>query len=155
MLLNTTKGPPECGCGSSIAFLPSDQHYYVQGGGAGNKMWLTRSKDLATWEEPRRDESYPFIQPSVADARVAPYCNASANAAVADPTGARGTAPQWWDIDSNDGDWCCESWGDARPKPPVDAFTIWGCSSQGQPPAGGPNTTKVTFTGLTQTLGQL
>jgi len=52
-------------------------------------MWLSRSRDLRSWEQARDDDhSYPFLQPSSYDAGISPYANAAVNVPRADPTGS-------------------------------------------------------------------
>jgi len=134
--------PGGCQC-PSIRYLPSDGHYYVISG--GHNIWLTRSSDLVHWEI--AGGRTPIIVPSPGDGIVAgqsvvgaPFNIQRADAFYA--SRGKNTSTQMlshlnnWDFDSNDADFCCESWGGASG---FGNFSLinWGPSSQGTPPTGG------------------
>ena len=145
LTLNKTFGVPDCpeGCQCpSIRFLPSDGHYYILTG--GHNIWMLRSADLRTWEQPA---SRPFIAPSAGDGAVA--SPAVGNPATIDASDAWYAANGMnttremlarlddWDHNSNDADMCCDSWGGASAV--TTSFFNWGPSSQGAKPSGGLN----------------
>ncbi len=68
IICNHTQLPPMpaaqgLGACPAVKYLPQDQYYYVIFGGAPF-VYLARTKDFASWEQPQQ----PFIQPSAQDA---------------------------------------------------------------------------------------
>lgn len=115
----------------SVRYLPSDGYYYTVSG--GHTVALMRSRDLLSWET-ASGEAAPFIQPSTGDIQVASGVMRSATANL-----ARGHANlsfphrAIWDLDANDADLCCESWGGASPDKggPTVSYVLWGADGQG------------------------
>jgi len=112
----------------SVRYLPSDGYYYTISG--GSKIVLQRSRDLRHWVR----ASEVFVQPSPADVMVASTVMSSAadnlrrsHANLSFPFRAL------WDRDSNDADFCCESWGGASVDKggPESSFVVWGADGQG------------------------
>jgi hypothetical protein len=134
--------PEGCQC-PSIRYLPSDGFYYVITG--GHSVWLLRSKDLQTWEQPAAART-PFIAPSADDGLVASIGGGPENVRRSDfwyaargqnTTSAMLANLEDWDWNSNDADVCCESWHGAQDV--IKSYVIWGPSSQGAQPRGGLN----------------
>jgi beta-glucosidase-like glycosyl hydrolase len=139
-------GAPNCpgGCQCpSIRFLPSDGNYYVVSG--GHSIWLMRSADLVHWEV--AGNRTPIIKPSAGDGGVVNGLGGSpANLNAADKfyrEKGRNTSREMlqhlenWDFNSNDADFCCESWGGASEVRA--SYFNYGASSQATPPTGGLN----------------
>ena len=107
----------------SVRYLPSDGYYYTISG--GTHIHIQRSKDLKTWEESKN----LFIVPSVEDVKVPNVTNSKYNFDQ-EPTSWWSIGNQSkWDHDSNDADFCCESWGGA--KDVKGSYVVWGVSDQG------------------------
>ena len=96
----------------------------------GHVIVLQRSRDLKTWER----ASTNFVQSSPADILVASSVMSSAadnlrrsHANLSFPEREK------WDHDSNDADFCCESWGGASPEKggPTGSYVLWGADGQG------------------------
>lgn len=128
--------PEGCQC-PSIKFLPSDRMYYIITG--GHNIWLLRSRDLQTWEQP---SSRPLIAPSAGDAAVVRAVGNPATIAASDAWFAaegKNTSTEMlahleaWDHNANDADMCCESWAGAAAV--TTSFFNWGPSSQGARPS--------------------
>jgi hypothetical protein len=127
-VLNTSQAKGGALACPSVRYLPSDGYYYTISG--GNIIKLQRSRDLLLWEY----ASLYFLQPSEADVLTASSVVASAadnlqksNASLSFPHHTV------WDLNSNDGDFCCESWGGAAPEKggPESAYIVWGADGQG------------------------
>lgn len=135
--------PPPNGSsgGPSFTYSPLDDHYYILTG--GRVVQLFRTTDFSTWEE---STPAPFIFPSAGDELVSPY---NGFASVAKTKGSPPQAhvgvpepfpfvpfnPVWitnrtaWDVNSNDGDFCCMH------VDVPDSYVVWGASTQGRAPS--------------------
>ena len=131
--------PEGCQC-PSVRYVPSDGFYYVVTG--GHNIWLLRSQDLRTWEQPAMRT--PFLAPSADDGLVPSIVGGPQNLERSNRWYAahgRNTTSVMlahlgdWDWNSNDADWCCDSWGGASDV--TRSYLIWGPSSQGKQPGGG------------------
>eukprot|EP01062_Namystynia_karyoxenos_P003265 TRINITY_DN1115_c0_g1_i1.p2 TRINITY_DN1115_c0_g1~~TRINITY_DN1115_c0_g1_i1.p2 ORF type:complete len:358 (+),score=94.89 TRINITY_DN1115_c0_g1_i1:63-1076(+) len=111
-------GPHAATGGPSIRF--ENGYYYVITG--GHTVYLARSRDLRNWEPP-----VVMVQPSPADAAVAPYVGFPEDASRKDfdPMHAN-----WkdWDWNSNDADVCCHGVSEGG------SWLIWGAGTQGAKP---------------------
>merc|ERR1711879_690449 len=67
------------------------------------------------------------IQPTAADAQIAPYADFPAHASRKGFDSMKGHAEDW-DWNSNDGDVCCHNGGNEG------SWLVWGASTQGQRP---------------------
>ena len=115
----------------SVRYLPSDGYYYTVSG--GHVVELMRSKDLLTWETSKGPAS-PFIQASPGDIRVASDIMHSAASNLRKGHANRSFPHRAeWDLDANDADLCCESWGGAAPEKggPSGSYVLWGADGQG------------------------
>lgn len=119
-VLAKSKAPHAPSGGPSIRF--SDGFYYILTG--GHNVELYRSPDLQTWQPSQYN---PLIEPTPADAKIAPYAGFAASA---DRKGFAPMEANWtlWDWNSNDGDVCCMS-----PEANM-SWLVWGASTQGRHP---------------------
>jgi len=126
-------------CPSIRYFAP---YYYVIGGGL--RVVLIRSKDLKNWEEqPDTIRTFPLIERSADDGKIAPYANFVNNAERSNSIEMLEHLDQW-DKFSNDADMCCDFDDPAR----NESWLIFGVSSQGQAPAWKNLTGPTSFQGL-------
>eukprot|EP00035_Acanthoeca_spectabilis_P013138 m.238986 g.238986 ORF g.238986 m.238986 type:complete len:467 (-) comp15813_c1_seq4:208-1608(-) len=112
--------------GPSIRFSPLDQYYYAIEG--GTHVELVRTRDFQTWE---RSPNAPFLEPSEADAQVAPFAGFPAVAAQRLFPPMSGDNWTKWDHNSNDADVCCMT---TDPAFATQAYVVYGAGTQGGAP---------------------
>lgn len=136
---------PTCHAGGPSIRHENGYYYVVTG---GDKVYLTRSKDLSQW-----DHCVVMISPTAADATAAELAD------FPEQKSRKGfdtmeNHSELWDWNSNDGDVCCSGVSAAESG---GSWLIWGASTQGaspKPPAKHGSTNAVGFV-ANVTLAQL